>query len=328
MARWLDYATQVSELEKMARLSSAAGAVIRDPPALVEADGDAACLVCGARPARSCAVCRAVCYCGVAHQHADARWHDLVCDVLREIGEDGDLSHETWSSELVAFLAARAERGADPGTLSGWTDYWGPDLAPELRRRLSAGLTRPLTLARALAALEVATHAARPGVLAIHVMGASRREQEVAPAAWAEVVRFFPGTRLELALVGPELPERTSAPEPGDPRVRIRTHSGLYRRSLWRELGRPDLVIGYDCGLLMYPSWRATVLDLRGSGAPFVITSYRPWEAVAEARVLAAVEATCLLEPGPNPFASLAGKRSSTIANDVSFDNALVGAWR
>ena len=108
----------------------------------------------------------------------------------------------------------------------------------------------------------------------------------------------------------------------------VRVRPGLYGKGRWGELGRPDLVIGFDCGLLMYPTWKATILELRGSGVPFVITSFRGWEAAAEARLLAAVKATCLIAPEANPWASPAGKRSTTIANDVSFDNAFVSAWR
>jgi hypothetical protein len=101
----------------------------------------------------------------------------------------------------------------------------------------------------------------------------------------------------------------------------------LYSRELWAELGTPDLIIAYNAGLMMYPTWKQTILGLRSAGVPFVITSFREWEAAAEARLLTAVGAKCLLPPQANPWASLMGKRSSTIANDVSFDNAFVAAW-
>ena len=108
----------------------------------------------------------------------------------------------------------------------------------------------------------------------------------------------------------------------------MRAVTALYRRDLWPALGRPDLVIGYDCGLLLYPTWKPTMHDLRGSGVPFALTSYRAWEAAGEARLLRAIGAEPLLAPTPNPFASLSARRSTTLANDLAHDNAFMSAWR
>jgi arylsulfatase A-like enzyme len=138
----------------------------------------------------------------------------------------------------------------------------------------------------------------------------------------------FPGTRFELALIGPKLDEPDPDPDPADSPLTLRARTGLYRRALWSELGRPDLVIGYHCGLHLYPTWKPTILELRGSGVPFVLTSYRSWEAEAEARLLIAVGATRVHGPTPNRFASLASRQSTTIANDVAHDNEWVSVWR
>jgi hypothetical protein len=317
----LDYPTQVSELEKIARLSPSP-MVQREPPGLAEPDAAAACLVCGARPARPCAACGGVSYCGESCQRADARWHDLVCADLRAIAEDNEFAPTESSSSLADALIERIGR-ARIGDLASWDDLLEAEIIAA-RRRLTTDLaTRVLTLARALADLDVA---ARSGVLSIHVMAAAQREREVPPLLWATLGRLFPGTRFELALVGPKL-------DPLDPistdlSLTLRARTALYRRQLWTELGRPDLVIGYHCGLHLYPTWKDTILELRGSGVPFVLTSYRSWEAAAEARLLTAVGATQVFGPTPNPFASLASRRSSTIANDVAHDNAWISAWR
>lgn len=319
----LDYAAQVAELEKMARLSPPRE-VRRARPRLGAPDPAAACLVCGATPARPCSACDGVVYCGEAHQQLDARWHDGVCDALRTIAEDAALADRVPRERLVAELCRRA-REAGAGLPTGWDALLGevPDGA---RRRLLTDLaTRPLTLAHVLHALAI--RGARPGVLAIHVMAAAEREAAVAPALWGTLARWFPGTRFELALVGPELPATRPAAEE-HPQVTLRLRTGPYRRALWEELGRPDLIVGFDCGLLIYPAWKPTIVGLCGAGAPFVITSYRGWEAAAEARVLAAVGARPALAPVDNPFASRAAKRSTLIANDVSHDNAIVSAWR
>jgi hypothetical protein len=306
----LGYAAQVAELEKIARLSPARGAV-EAVPGLGEPE-DVPCLVCERRPARACAGCGSVHYCSAEHQRVDACWHDAVCAALRAIAEDAAFVASAAREVLVAELCARVVDGEVP---DDWDMFLGAGPETARRRVLTDLATRPLTLASALVRLGVR---ARPRIT-VHVMAAAQREREVAPALWGALARWFPGTRFELALVGPELPAGPETLAVGPVALRMRT--GPYRRELWDELGRPDLVIGYDCGLLMYPAWKPTILGLRGSGVPY-------WEAAGEARVLAAVGAARVLAPAANPFASRAGKRSTTLANDVAYDNAFISAWR
>lgn len=321
---WLDYATQVSELEKMARLAPSPAVPPRAPPALLALSQKARCLVCGKRPARACSACGSVSYCCLSHQRVDARWHDPVCGALRDLAEDRRALDREDREATIRELLVLASSRRDVRTLDGWDDYLG-SLSPAKRRRFSDLATRPLTLASMLASLEVSF--ARPGTAVIHVMAAARREADVPIELWAEVARILPQpVRLELVLVGPELPE--SASRASHPEVALRARRALYDRASWDELGRPDLVIGYDCGLAMYPTWKQTIHGLRGSGVPFVITTLRTWEAPVEARLLSGAKATCLLPASPNPWGSLMGKRSSTIVNDLSFDNHLVSAWR
>lgn len=317
MPRLLDYSRQCAELEKMARLEPREPGATPSSPALASPIAGSTCLVCGASPARPCSGCGEVAYCDDVHRQLDARWHALACPDLRAIADDRQFLRDHPRDRLVADLLARARTTVAP---AGWDDYLGPDLSPARRRCLSDLATRPLTLARALTLLSEHVPKTSSGRTAIHVIAAAERERAVPPALWAELARLHPGRRCELTFVGPELA--------GDGGPGLRFVSGLYRRALWPELGRPDLVIGYDCGLLMYPSWKPTMLELRGSGVPFVVTSYRGWEAAGEARVLAAIGAVALLAPAPNPFASLSAKRSSTIANDLAFDNAWLSAWR
>jgi hypothetical protein len=260
----LPYAAQIAELEKIEKLSPRP-IVTRELPGLVPSSGK--CLVCGKRPARACAACGAVSYCGVEHQQKDARWHDRVCNAFREIAD-----------------ATGAEQ-----------------------RALSDLHSRPLTIKHVIETLGIR------GQPNVHVMAAAQRELSLSAEVWA-----LSGARVSL--IGPELPHKSKSALP--------TRRAPYSRALWSALGEPDLVIGFNCGLMMYPSWKATILDLRGSGVPFAITSYRDWEAAAEARLLSAVNAVCLLPPAPNPWASRLARRSTTIANDLSYDNAYVSAWR
>jgi hypothetical protein len=321
----LDYPTQISELEKIAR-HSPSPAVQREPPGLADADAAMACLVCGTRPARACTACGGVSYCSEACQRVDACWHDRVCADLRAIARDTALAAKEPCSTLVDALIERIGR-VRIDDLARWDDVLEAEIVGARRRLLTDLGTRLLTLARALADLDIPARAARSDVLSIHVMAAAQREREVPPTLWATLGRLFPGTRFELALVGPDLDDSPDR-DPADSQLTIRSRRGLYRRELWSELGRPDLVLGYHCGLHLYPSWKATILELRGSGVPFVMTSYRSFEAAAEARLLSGVGATQVLGPVPNPFASLASRRSSTIANDVAHDNAWVSVWR
>ena len=328
MPPWLDYATQVSELEKIARLDARPAPERRATPELAAQSDKARCLVCGKRPARPCKVCRSVSYCSRPHQRSDARWHDAVCEVLRDITEDERAATSEGDDDLVRELLVRRTSRPDVRDLGGWDDYLGaePALPPARRRRLTGLATRPLTLASLLIALDAPSRTTG-GRLRVHVMAASHRELSVPASLWAEAVRLVPGVvGLEVTLVGPEL---AGSPAPSDhPSLSIDTRRALYGRELWSELGRPDVVVGYDCGLLVYPSWEPTLYDLRGSGVPFALTSYRAWEAAAEARVLSGLGVERIFGPEPNRWASLAGKRSSTIANDVSFDDAFVSAWR
>lgn len=315
MPRLLDYPGQCAELEKMARLEPRP-AVDLVSAGLGDLSGELACLVCGRAPARPCGHCRSVAYCGDDHRQHDARWHAPVCPALRAIADDLALADDR--PRLVETLLARARRTTSaPRT---WDDYLGGDLSASERRCMTDLATRPLTLAHALTLLS--GHVFKDtSEIAIHVIAAAQRERDVPPALWSELARLWPGHRFALTLVGPEL-------APGDLGPDLRVVPGLYRRELWPELGRPELVIGYDCGLLLYPSWKQTMLGLRGSGVPFVITSYRGWEAAGEARVLKAIGAEPLLAPAPNPFASLSARRSTTIANDLAYDNAFISAWR
>lgn len=331
VARLLDYPTQVSELEKIARHSPPSW-VQREPPKLADADAALACLVCGITPARACTACGGVSYCGEDHQRVDACWHDLVCAELRAIADEATFAAKEPRSLLVDAMIERISR-VPIDELASWDDLLEPEIVGPQRRLLTDLGTRTLTLARALADLDIPTRAARSGIVSIHVMAAAQREREVPLALWAELHRFFPETRFELALVGPDLDDSLDVdpdpdPNPADSPLTLHARTGFYRRELWSELGRPDLIVGYHCGLHLYPSWKPTILELRGSGVPFVLTSYRSWEAAAEARLLSAVGATRVLGPVSNPFASLASRRSSTIVNDVARDNAWVSIWR
>jgi hypothetical protein len=311
----LGYPLQISELEKIARLEPTRRARPARLCELTERSSSARCLVCGKSPARACNGCRAVHYCGAEHQRADAEWHEGVCQRLRSIAEDAELRARLSVDALNERLLNTS--AAAPHT---WESYLGADCGGAERRVVTDLGSRPLTLAWLLSVLELKMGDS----FRLHVIGASAKELE-ATDLYATLTQRFAPTRFEVAFVGPELPRLELPAVPG---ATFGFHAGEYRRALWSSLGMPDLVVGFDAGLLLYRSWQPTLFDLLESGVPFALTSYREWEARAEAQVLAEVGARCLLPPQNNPFASLSCRRSSTLANDVSYDNAFVSAWR
>jgi hypothetical protein len=312
----LPYGAQCDELRKIEKLEPPANVRTGPPPGLASKSSES-CTVCGMAEAYSCATCRAVAYCCAEHQVRDWHWHARVCPRLSEIAEDAALLDASTPDGLCEGLIRR-NRGAS--VAADWTEYLGraPDPARAEQRVFTALASRPLTLARWIDRLDLAATAER---VRIHVIGASHRELEVPPSLYEELSFLWPAVEFELLLVGPELPEpRESALS--HQRLRFRLVRGLYRRALWEHVGRPDLVVGFHCGLLVYPSWGPTMRGLLGSGPPIVLTSYRGFEQDAEARLLERVGAKSVALPERNPFASLSARRSNTIANDVTWDNA------
>ena len=208
----------------------------------------------------------------------------------------------------------------------GWDDTLRPAILaePAERRAFTDLASRALTLARLLEDLELLRDEKAGGTVRVHMIGASTKELE-APLFYAELARRFPEARFELVLVGPELPSVRLEPLE---RVSFSLHAGEYRRELWTELEHPHLVLGFNAGLLLYRSWIPTLRELMGSGQRVAFTTYRAWEAKAEAELLGSAGVACLRPPAQNPFRSLSWRRSSTIANDASQDNSYVSVWR
>lgn len=331
----LPYAQQVIELEKLARLEPARFAQHERPlPRLGPKSPKARCLVCGRAQARPCERCGFVSYCAEKHQVEDERFHRVVCESFRELAEDRKLRARVGERALVRELldrAALADRAATLGSFEDYVAAFEPRAGASLtgaRLRVFTDLsTRVLTLAGALAGLGVLEQHAPDAFVRVHLLAAAGPEQAVPLELWSELLRFFPQRRFELTLVGPELSAAREVENP-ERTLLIRSVRALYDVSLWSSVGEPTLMLGYDCGLILYPSWESTMRGLVGRGIPLVLTSYRAWEAELERELLSGAGFQCLAAPQPNRFASRSARPSSTLVNDLSFDNAIVSAWR
>jgi hypothetical protein len=323
----LPYVTQCVELRKIEKLEPAAPLGAMSPPALLATEAarrDDACTVCGSARALRCTGCGAIAYCSAEHQTQDWYWHARVCANLREIAEDTSLVTAIAPGELCDRFVRRDGEARVP---KDWTSYLGyaPDSASPEHRVFTSFASRPLTLIHWIHRLELGTSSER---LSIHVMGASQAEVTVPSVLYEELLRFLPAVSFDIVLVGPELPEVPASLLPQNERLRLRLVHGLYRRELWEHVGRPDILIGFNCGLIVYRTWGATIPGLIGSGPPIVLTSYRRFEQDTEARLVESIGAVRVTDSEPNPFASLSARRSHTIANDVTWDNAFAMAVR
>jgi hypothetical protein len=266
-----------------------------------------------------------VSYCSENHWQKDRPWHARVCARLREIAEDRAVL-ATWTPEDLAAELVLHRSSVRPAHAPADLPHYLLNFAGKAsacRRVAGALASRPLTLAYALRHLSLEPKQRR---LRIHVVASAEREARDPLFLYADALASWPDIQFEIDLFGPELPLESCAKRPTTGNLSCRFHRAEYRQSVWQSTGAPDLIIGFNCGLLLYPSWRSTLLDLRGQNVPCVLTSYREWEQVAETELLASLGARMLMTSRPNPFASPSADRSTTLVNDVSYDNAHVMA--
>jgi hypothetical protein len=322
----LTYAQQILELEKIARLEARPAIAPRALPRLTSStQHDPHCIVCSAPRAFACSACGVAHYCTPQHQGIDAPFHDRVCDALRESVADAEFLHKTPLSELGRALVAASAQLPAQEIPSSFDQYLAARASTAEQHRILTDLaSRPLTLARLIHALVLPVDDRSRDVVRIHVAAASAKELE-SLLLYTELTRFWPRAKFDISFIGPELPQVAASSSVG---LRFAFCAEPYARQLWPRFGQPDLVVAFNAGLLLYRSWQPTLAELIGGGVPFAFTSYRSWEARAEAQVLTSLGATPVLAPAPNPFASRVSRRSSTLINDVSHDNSLLSVWR
>ena len=97
----------------------------------------------------------------------------------------------------------------------------------------------------------------------------------------------------------------------------------------------------FDCGILLYSSWKESIFELLKENTLVALTSYRSWEQKAEEQVLTNMKLDVVMTSQLNPFHSLAYRfysilcsnieifrQSTTIVNDVYQDNSYILAFK
>lgn len=338
---YLPYEVQVAELRKIHKLSPPVDQSTQEsPPHLVcvtENRNRAACTVCGRTSnetitIKSCSKCRKVDYCCEEHQALDRKWHQHVCAQFSTIAEDEELLRTKTFTELAEDFVMQQDAAVFSREHVDWESFLSQpteSLSSSARCRiLTSLLSRPLTIVYAIQRLRLLESRDNSDSILICVVGASKRELEVPQRLYEQITSFWPNVRFEIVFVGPELDVVPDQQQRHSDNLRLSFQRSTFTRNQWLARKLPDLICGFNCGLVRYKTWGETVLEILQMDRPFVTTSYRNWEQQAEAKVLEAVGAKFILKQQENPFHSLVFRQSTTIVNDVCQDNAFVMAVR
>jgi len=261
----------------------------------------------------------------------DWQRHALVCDELATIREDKEFlldEDNIWNLvELASRPLLHIPSDISPKDWSHFfeladSDWHLKGFSSTQLRVLSALLSRPLSLLFSIKELGLLVPTASK-TFAVHIIAAGPAERSISSLFFRVLCWFYPNVQFEIVLVGPELIE--SVPIQLGENMRVSFHAEMYHQfKKHHQFVLPNLIVGYNCGLLMYPSWRETLLQLLREDVPLVVTTYRQWEQNGEEKLLKHLKANIVLQPRENPFQSLAYRQSTTIVNDVFKDNSFV----
>ena len=232
------------------------------------------CARCGGgeKGLEACPVCDRVAYCGAACLHADRKVHKLVCPLLQNMEELGDVDYsggtsaagEAHAEQHAALFQAALGRLEQHGLPEDWDALFVADADLAGQRLLSARLSYPLSLGWCLAQLPglrtlrrtlapkadacnlpgagaaSAAKATATSWVDVLILGASAAECGVEPVGlWALTApRRSPGSPegagLRLTFVGPEVPSELSGAEVTPPPVPASSAGSLAPRLMLR----------------------------------------------------------------------------------------------
>ena len=312
------------------------------------------CNLCGAGGAtQRCSQCATVYYCSRAHQVADWKAHKRMCKMVKVQGA-GALDLDGKEGEYVGTLRwGKGHRFPPLGPPSrecaavfaslggagirlmkrGWPDYAGVRLpddpvrgGPVVDPSMIDGLSYPLTLAWALAALGMASSGVEGSdagsPLEVLLVGAAEKTEErvlVETNYFAELAVLLPRRRLRLSLVGPEVSRTDLAWHDLAPGVEARTFRGTYLDFTTSEAvcgGRRldpshTAVIGFNtgCGAGFFElswSWVPDLLAILRSGVPAVFTCANDYADLrGETALLKGLGANFVLPAQENPWRAM-----------------------
>ncbi|XP_051157746.1 uncharacterized protein LOC127279442 [Leptopilina boulardi] len=196
---------------------------------------------------------------------------------------------------------------------------------------VSQHFTRPLTLIYAMREIEI-VNKLQSNEFIIHVLGASNREEK-SFIEWEILFHWLPQQimKIKVILVGPEL---TNDGPFSDGKVldlcancfskgkslELQTQNILYKNYCESEnFVKPDILIGFNLGIIAYDSWEDSILKALKLKCPFIVTAFSERDAKDDQGLMQRkfnASATIV----KNPFASLRPKRS-VIGERVFYEN-------
>ncbi|XP_033208136.1 putative protein MSS51 homolog, mitochondrial isoform X3 [Belonocnema kinseyi] len=283
---------------------------------------------------RSCPDCPHANFCTL---HKGDPTHGKFCSNYRKcflLDYYAIVFQENPSPRMMEFTPDNFENTRLPNSMQKYLDiFYKPregsqlDISHEdVKMYVSQHFTRPLTLIFAMDKIGFKPESE----FTIHVIGASKREENSA-IEWEILFHWLPQLmNLKVALVGPELSNRPLKTENKSnlcdkcafrgKTVEVEIHSTLYESYCkGKYFVQPDIIIGFNLGIIAYRSWKNSILEIANLNCPFVLTAFSEREAEDDYKIMCwEFETSAKVER--NPFASLRPKRSP-IGDKVFYEN-------
>lgn len=108
--------------------------------------------------------------------------------------------------------------------------------------------------------------------------------------------------------------------------LEIEIHSTLYESYCQgKYFVKPDIIIGFNLGIIAYRSWKNSILEIAHLHCPFALTAFSEREAEDDYKIMCwEFETSANIER--NPFASLRPKRSP-IGDKVFYENQFLTVY-
>eukprot|EP00192_Tetraselmis_astigmatica_P012970 CAMPEP_0117654876 /NCGR_PEP_ID=MMETSP0804-20121206/3981_1 /TAXON_ID=1074897 /ORGANISM="Tetraselmis astigmatica, Strain CCMP880" /LENGTH=407 /DNA_ID=CAMNT_0005461193 /DNA_START=21 /DNA_END=1244 /DNA_ORIENTATION=- len=322
------------------------------------------CNHCGSVATMRCSACQQVSYCTRAHQQTDWKSHKPACLYYRNnkvAAKEVDLIPKNeyvgtlrWGPATKFMPLPPREKGAAV-PLTGWQDYFGERLDKQsqndegkvvLEPPLIDGLSFPLSFLWVLKQLLLTKSIEPDSILCrkhivIGAVGASERAEERILADtnyWAEIGHTFPGSTIELWLVGPEV---SAAKHDKSEKVADNMIVHCLRGTTGKFLdvceGKQPIIVGFNTGFgsgdeALKISWTVDLKRILQLGLLAIFTCANDHSDLKFERQLLeqSLKAAYVLYPRRSPFSAVTtthapGRQKDTWACANSFVYAIKG---